>query len=161
MKGFVKNEGARSSHILKRAINPGFSISFDEAYVVVGPKSGEKKGPAFISWLRENVFNSDKWEFYKEEGVTYFDEPLSEAMKKSSKTTLARGAGKPQIKNIESSRKEKITAESIISSEIVIAKNLIDKCTNKAVLKKALAATKIYSRKEAHMRYLIARIQQI
>ena len=78
MKGFVKNEGNRGSFILKRAISPGFSITFEEAYVVVGKKSGKKRGPAFVNWLRENVFNNAKWGFYKEEGVVYFDEPLQE-----------------------------------------------------------------------------------
>jgi hypothetical protein len=161
MKGFVKNEGNRGSFILKRAINPGFSITFEEAYVVVGKKSGKKRGPTFVNWLRENVFKNDKWGFYKEEGVAYFDEPLQEAVSSSTSEGFARGAGKPQIRSPEDPHKVGITAEDIINNEIVIAKGLIDKCGDKSVLKKALAATKIRSKKEAHMRYLIARIQQI
>lgn len=158
MKGFVKNEGKRPLFILQRSINPGFSISLDEAYIVAGKKSGKKKGPLFVNWLRETYFQDSIWAFYKEDGENYFEEgDLIEAVSSSS----AQGAGKNLVRKDDAKEKGEITAQRIIDNDIVIAKQLIDKCKDRNVLKKALAASRHYSGKESHMRYILRRLEQV
>jgi hypothetical protein len=158
MKGFIRNEGERPKFILQRGISPGLSITFEEAYDIVGKKSGKRRGPTFINWLRENHFSAPTWVFYKEEGETYFE---GESLQEVASVRPARGAGKTQIRRDDSKEKEDITAQQIINSELVIAKQLIDKCKDRAVLKKALTASRHYSGKEAHMRHLIRRLEQV
>lgn len=157
MKGFVKNETDRPVFILQRVVNPGFSISFDDAYLVVGKKSGKKRGSSFVTWLRDNYFQDQGWAFYKEEGELFFEEEQREVASAGN----AQGAGKSLVRRDETQDKEAITAKRIIDSDLVIAKQLIDKCNNRAVLKKALTASKHYAGKEAHMRYLIKRLEQV
>lgn len=158
MKGFVKNGGNRPIFILQRAINPGTSISLEDAYIVVGKKSGKKQGVSFATWLRQGIFQDSIWEFYKEEGEAFFDE---EPVRKAVKTTPGAGAGKNMVRRDDDKTKKGITALQIIDSDLVIAKQLIDKCKDKSVLRKALAATKHYSGKEGHMRYLLKRVEQV
>jgi len=158
MKGFIQNDSDRPVFVLQRAVNPGFSVSFDDAYVVVGEKSGKKKGPSFVTWLKENYFQDAVWGFYKSEGEAYFEE---EAPQQTERIAAAQGAGKNMVRRDETKEKEQITAQLILESEIVVARQLIDKCKNKAVLRKALSASKQLARKEAHMRYLIKRLDQV
>ena len=158
MKGFVKNEGDRSIHVLQRAVGPGFSITFEEAYGIVGKKSEKKRGAAFVSWLRDSYFQAPFWVFYKDEGVVYFeDEPPRAAVG----SRPARGAGKSQVRRDEAHEKKTAAAIQIIEGDIVAARPLIDKCKDRAVLRTALAASKIRTGKEAHMRYLIRRLEQV
>lgn len=158
MKGFVKNEGNRPVHVLQRAIGPGFSITFEEAYEVVGKKSEKKRGSLFVNWLRETYFQAPSWVFYKDEGEVYFkDEPMRKPVSAGS----AQGAGKAQIRRDDVSEKKGAAARRIIDSEIVAARPLIDKCKDRAVLRTALAASKLRTGKEAHMRYLIRRLEQV
>ena len=158
MKGFVKNESDRTLFILQRAVNPGFSLTFDEAYVVVGKKSGKKKGPTFVNWLRENYFQNPHWAFYKDEGEAYFEE---EAIGARPRIVTAQGAGKNLVRRDDAQEDSRALAIKILDSEIVIAKSLIDKCRDRSVLKKALAASKLRAGKEAHMRHLIRRLEQV
>ena len=158
MKGFVKNESDRTLFVLQRAVNPGFSLTFDEAYVVVGEKSGKKKGPTFVNWLRETYFKNPLWAFYKDEGVVYFEE---EALGASARKGTAQGAGKNLIRRDDTQEDSRALALEILDSEIVTAKTLIDKCKDRSVLKKALAASKLRAGKEAHMRHLIRRLEQV
>ncbi len=158
MKGFVKNEGTRTVFILKRSVNPGFSISLDDAYLTVGKKSGKRRGPAFVNWLREAYFQDPMWAFYKDEGESYFEE---EPLRAVASAGPAEGAGKGLIRRDEAQEKETLTAKRILDSEIILARQLIDKCKNKSTLRRALAATKVRTGKEAHMRYLIRRLEQV
>ncbi len=158
MKGFVKNESDRTLFVLQRAINPGFSLTFDEAYVVVGKKSGKKKGSTFVNWLRENYFQDPLWAFYKDEGEAYFEE---EAIGARPRIVTAQGAGKNLVRRDDAQEDSRALAIKILDSEIVIAKSLIDKCRDRSVLKKALAASKLRAGKEAHMRHLIRRLEQV
>jgi len=158
MKGFVKNEGNRPVFILQRSINPGFSISLEDAYTVVGKKSGKKRGVSFATWLRQGVFQDSIWEFYKEEGEAFFDE---EPVREATRTVPGAGAGKNMVRRDDAKTKDAVTAQQIIESDLVIAKQLIDKCKDRTILKKALAATRHYSGKEGHMRYLLKRVEQV
>jgi hypothetical protein len=158
MKGFVKNESDRTLFVLQRAINPGFSLTFDEAYVVVGEKSGKNKGSTFVNWLRETYFQDPVWAFYKDEGESYFEE---EAIGNRPRTGTARGAGKNLVRRDDARADGRALALKILDSELVTAKALIDKCKDRSVLKKALAASKLRAGKEAHMRHLIRRLEQV
>jgi hypothetical protein len=158
MKGFVKNEGERPIHVLQRAVSPGFSITFEEAYGVVGKKSEKKRGAAFVSWLREAYFQAPFWVFYKDEGEVYFED---EPVRKLAKVRPAQGAGKSQVRRDDVREKKNVTVQRIIDSDIVAARPLIDKCKDRAILRTALATSKIRTGKEAHMRYLIRRLEQV
>ena len=158
MKGFVKNESDRTLFVLQRSINPGFSLTFDEAYVVVGEKSGKNKGSTFVNWLRETYFHDPLWAFYKDEGEDYFEEEDTGAR---TRITSAQGAGKNLIRRDDAREDSRALILKILDSEIVTAKTLIDKCRDRSVLKKALAASKLRAGKEAHMRHLIRRLEQV
>jgi len=159
MKGFVKNESDRTIFILQRSIGPGLSITLEEAYVVVGKKSKKRKGPSFAKWLRENYFRDSTWEFYKDEEEPYFEEEVS--LQETASVRAAEGAGKNLVRRDASQEKQGNLALKIINSDIVLAKPLIDKCKDRAVLRTALAASKLRAGKEAHMRYLIRRLEQV
>lgn len=158
MKGFVKNESDRTLFILQRNINPGFSLTFEDAYVVVGKKSGKKRGPTFVNWLRETYFQDPRWAFYKDEGEAYFEEGDIVA---SSRVASSQGAGKNLVRRDDAQEEGRALALKILDSEIVTARTLIDKCKDRSVLKKTLAASKLRSGKEAHMRHLIRRLEQV
>ncbi len=158
MKGFVKNESDRTLFVLQRPINPGFSLTFEEAYVVVGEKSGKNKGSTFVNWLRATYFQDPVWAFYKDEGEDYFEEEDTGARPRISS---AKGAGKNLIRRDDAREDSRALVLKILDSELVTAKNLIDKCRDRSVLKKALAASKLRAGKEAHMRHLIRRLEQV
>lgn len=163
MKGFVKNEGDKGSFVLQRSLHSGATLSFDEAYLTVGAKSGKKKGVEFVRWLRDNCLSGEKWVFYKEEGVPYFTEAESEkAEGPSAKLDIpAKGAGRVMRRHVEPTKGSEITAKTIIEAPHEQARSLIDKCKDKVVLKKALALSRHFSRKEEHMRYLMKRLEQV
>jgi hypothetical protein len=158
MKGFIKNESKKTIFVLQRAVNPGFSLTFDEAYVVVGEKSGKKRGPTFVNWLRDNYFQDSIWAFYKDEGESYFED---ESPRKVERVTSAQGAGKNLVRRDDFQEAGGNLALKIIESDIVTARTLIDKCKDRSVLKKALGASKVRANKEAHMRHLIRRLEQV
>ena len=158
MKGYIKNIGNKTAFVLQRQVHPGFSIPLEDAYKVVGKKSGKRRGITFVKWLRESYFNNPNWMIYKEKDEEYFaeDEKTEEVSSKS-----AQGAGKNLVRRDDDKTKEDVTALKIIESDIISAKQLIDKCTDKSVLRKALTASKHHSGKEAHMRHLIKRLEQV
>jgi hypothetical protein len=164
MKGFVKNEGTEAFFILQRPVSPGGKVSFEDAYVTVGKKSGKKEGVAFVRWLRDNYFAASNWVFYKEEGVPFFS---AEEAKVAMETSVGpvdpgKGAGKVMRRQAENTAKgTAITAKSIIEAPYAQAKVLIDKCADKSVLKKALAASRHFSQREDHMRHIMKRLEQI
>ena len=164
MKGFVKNEGPRGTFTLQRRLYPGSTLSFDDAYLTVGEKSGQKKGTEFVKWLRENCFPGDQWAFYKEEGVPYFTEEAAQGLKTSSEPSSApaRGAGRVMKRKQESGEKGlAITSNAIIEATFPEAQTLINKCSNKSVLKKALNLSQHFAKKDEHMRQLMKRIEQV
>lgn len=160
MKGFVRNEGDRAVFTLQRSIVPGFSITFEEAYNVVGKKSGKKRGKLFVKWLRDNVFSGNQWAFYAEEGVQFFgSEDLPK--EKPEKVAEAKGAGRKLRRKTENFTGQEITATLIIEKPYPQAKNLIEKCNDRGVLKKALSLSKLRSKREDHMRHLMRRLEQV
>ena len=163
MKGFVKNEGDRSVFILQRRLNPGSKLSFDNAYLSVGEKSGGKKGVSFVRWLRDNYLSAEQWVFYREEGIPYFSKKeLDETKDTPVKVSPpAKGAGRVMRRQENGTKGTKITASTIIEEPFNQSKLLIDKCTDKAVLKKALSLSQHFSQKEEHMRHLMRRLQQV
>ena len=163
MKGFVRNEGDRGGFILQRRLYPGAQISLDDAYLVVGKKSGKKEGPAFVKWLRENHLSDDRWAFYKEEGVPYFAKKEENAAPAAPAKRVApgKGAGKVMRRKTDNIRKASITAKDIIDPAYEEARVLIEKCSDKLVLKKALALSRHFSHKEQHMRHVLKRLEQV
>lgn len=157
MEGFVRNEGGRPVFILQRSILPGQKISFEDAYKVVGTKSKKRRGKAFVQWLREKVFADAVWGFYKSDGEKFFAEEIfaTEASKGG------KGSGINMSRRSEALQKKEQAVEQIIISPYVIAKELIEKCKEREVLKKALALSKRITGKEAHMRHLIRRLEQV
>ena len=163
MKGFVKNEGDKGIFILQRTLYPGAMLSFDEAYLSVGEKSGKKKGAPFVKWLRDNYLSATQWVFYKEDGIPYFgQEELAEMIDPPAEVALpAKGAGRVMRRNLNDAKGAAITASTIIEGPYTDAKVLIDKCADRNILKKALALSQHFSKKEEHMRHLMRRLQQV
>lgn len=163
MKGFIVNEGERASFKLKKPLPPGSKLPLDYAYLTVGEKSGKKEDLSFVKWLRENYFPGEQWGFYKEDGVPYFSSEQDPSPTRPVSTTdTARGAGKALRRQQPDLQKEnKVAAKDIIESSPEQAKILIDKCSDRMELKKALQLSKHFSKKEQHMRYLIKRIEQV
>ncbi len=163
MKGFIKNEGDRGTFILQRRLHPGSRLSFDSAYLTVGEKSGKKKGPTFVRWLRENYLSDEQWVFYKEEGVPYFakTEANIAPAPPTKKIVPAKGAGKVMRRKRDPSMGAGVTAKDIIEPAYEEARPLIEKCSDKFVLKKALTLSRHFSHKEEHMRHVMKRLEQV
>ena len=163
MKGFVKNEGERGTFILQRTLPPGATLSFEDAYLSVGKKSGKKKGISFVRWLRDNYLSETQWVFYKEEGIPYFvQKKLKEIEEKPVEPVApAKGAGTVMRRKPDGTKGTEITPNTIIEEQFDRAKVLIDKCADKNVLKKALVLSQHFSAKEEHMRHLMRRLQQV
>jgi hypothetical protein len=166
--GFVKNEGDRPRFILQRQIPQGAKVDFDSAYLSVGKKSGTEDEAEFVSWLRGNVLPGPEWGFYKEEGKPYFSTKVKDTAPDTPPPSKlpAKGAGKRMTKQKRrvkpvSGASTSVTAAQIIEADYNQATGLIDKCRERAVLKKALALTQHFSNKEKHMRYLMRRIEQV
>ena len=51
MKGYIKNIGNKTAFVLQRQVHPGFSIPLEDAYKVVGKKSGKRRGITFVKCL--------------------------------------------------------------------------------------------------------------
>ena len=163
MKGFVKNEGEKGVFTLQRRLNPGSTLSFDAAYLTVGEKSGMKKGPAFIKWLRETCLTGNQWAFYRKEGLPYFSSEENEQRKERPSEAVApsRGAGRIMRRKVTEVDKGTITPSVIIEAPFPEANVLIEKCSDKSVLKKALALSQHFSKKDEHMRHLMRRLEQV
>ncbi len=163
MKGFVRNEGEKGVFTLQRRLSPGTKLSFDDAYLTVGEKSGQKKGPSFVKWLRENCFTDSQWVFYKKEGVPYFtSEEISQAEEKPVEVLApSKGAGRIMKRKADTTNKGSITPNLIIGAPFSEAQALIEKCSDKKVLKKALTLSQHFSKKDEHMRHLMKRLEQV
>ena len=164
MKGFVKNEGKKGAFTLQRRLHPGSTLSFDDAYLTVGAKSGKKEGPAFIKWLRETCLTGNQWGFYKEDGVPYFTKETAKTLeiKPTPSSTPAKGAGRRMTRKQEGGEKgTAITPNALVEAAFPEAQALIEKCSDKTVLKKALALSQHFSKKDEHMRHLMKRLEQV
>jgi len=158
MKGFIKNEGERATYSFKRSTLPGKTISLDEVYTIVGEKSGEKKGPSFAKWLRDNHLRNGPWVMYKDEASLYFPE---EVLFEEKSHKSGGGAGVNMKRTSEYVEEDNRKVLQLIETPIEQARPIIDKCNDRNVLRKALAASKVQSRKEAHQRHLIKRLEQV
>lgn len=157
MKGFIRNEGREVAFKLRKHIVQGAELDLDYAYETVGKASGLKDGLAFVKWLRERYFPEPHWGFYKEDG----------SVLNLGKTTSSvagppgKGAGKILRRDHFDGKGTDITAETIIERPFVQAKVLIDKCSDKSVLKKALTMSRHFAGKEDYMRALMRRLEQV
>ncbi len=175
MKGFIKNETGTAFFRLQRQLPVNGILSFDNAYLSVGEKSGKNCGITFVKWLKDNYFTEEGWSFYKEEGVPFFkvkEEPVVEVThgepavvvsipKKRKRVYPAKGAGKNLTRNKDASETTKITPSAIIEAPVPQAKSLINKTKDRAVLKKALSLSKHFSHKEEHMRLVQKRLEEV
>ena len=163
MKGFVKNEGEKGVFTLQRRLSPGSTLSFDDAYLTVGEQSGKKKGPAFVKWLRETCLTGNQWAFYRKEGLPYFDSEEDEQIEEKpvSAGAPAKGAGRIMRRKVTEVDKGSITPHAIIEAPFPQAHDLIEKCSDRRVLKKALTLSQHFSKKDEHMRHLMRRLQQV
>ena len=169
MQGFVRNETGRGKFKLKKSLTPGSKLDFDYAYLVVGEKSGEPEGPSFIKWLKDNYFKNKGWVFYKKDNVLYFPDASGKEVKVSGPETLepspltvsSGGSGKRLRKKGTRARTSDITPKSIIEADFPRAKELIDKCHDRGVIKKAISLSNHFARKEEHRRNLMRRLDQV
>lgn len=182
MEGFVKNETNKAVFRLQRPLPPGGVLSLENAYLVVGEKSGKKKGPAFVKWLKENVFTEEGWAFYKSEGVPYFSQPMQISKKKASKeespsedsapdnnvveekkknVAPAKGAGRKLVRKNQHNTKTNRTAAHIIEADLPEARAIIEKTKDRATLKKALTLSNHFANKEQHRRFIEKRLQEV
>ena len=174
MKGFLKNETGKSVFKLQRPIPINGMLSFDDAYLTLGEKSGKKEGATFVKWLKENHFADEGWVFYKEEGVLFFaakkvakstpkgtePEVVELPKPKSGKIAPARGAGRKLAKE-QKVKQSAVTAGSIIEAEIPQAKEMIEKTKSRGTLKRALGLANHFSHKEEHRRLIQKRLEEV
>ncbi len=174
MKGFLKNETGKSVFKLQRPIPINGILSFDDAYLTLGEKSGKKEGVTFVKWLKENHFQAEGWVFYKEEGVLFFaakkvaktspkgEEPeVVELPKpKTEKIIPAKGAGR-KFTRAQQVKESAVTAGTIIEADIPQAKEMIEKTKSRATLKRALGLSNHFSHKEEHRRLIQRRLEEV
>ena len=166
VRGYVKNEGTAAFFKLQRQLPPAAKLSFEDAFLAVGKKSG-KDGNEFIKWLRENIFPGPDWGFYKDESTPFFSDENKQTQDVAPNAPISAdeegvGAGKVLSRQKQNSgKKADITPSNIIDAEYSHAKNLIDKCRSRDVLKKALTLSQHFSNKGEHMRYLMRRLEQV
>lgn len=166
--GFVKNESNEAFFKLQRSLPPGGKIKFSDAFLTVGKKSGFE-GKDFVRWLRENVFPGADWGFYSDDNVPFFSETGKKNPDVAPTTppvSLEAGKGAGRVERRVRSKGEtkkglEITASSIVEAEFPTAKTLIEKCKNRAVLKKALNLSQTFANKDEHMRHLMKRLEQV
>jgi hypothetical protein len=166
VRGFVKNEGDSAYFKLQRQLPPQAKLSFSAAFLATGTKSGQE-GEAFVKWLRENIFPGPEWGFYREEGIPFFSDTSAKSRDVAPEAppvsdTEGAGAGKVMSRKKSSAdRKVDITPSSIIDAEYSKAKELIETCRSKDVLKKALTLSQHFANKGEHMRHLMRRLEQV
>jgi hypothetical protein len=176
MKGFIRNETNKSVFRVQRSLPANGVLSFENAYLSVGQKSGKSRGPAFVKWLKENYFDEEGWRFYKEDGTPFFQEKskkvdkptvgeedteVSASPRKTKKVAPAKGAGKKLVKKRERASAKTLTAGSIIEADLVQAREMIGKVRDRAVLKKALSLSNHFSHKEDHRRLIQRRLEEV
>ena len=178
MRGYVKNEGTQAYFVCQRQIPPGGKVEFEDIYKSVGKKSGLEEGPAFVEWVKANVFLRGSWGYYEEEGKPLdAPAPKKAAPKKqvkkdtsgtsSKRENDAKGAGRPMKRDTRTTvdtvdvTGATVTPSAIIEAPYDQARALIEKTKDRTVLRKALRLTKHFSGKEQHMRHIVKRLEQV
>jgi hypothetical protein len=186
MRGFLKNETGKAVFKLQRGIPVNGSLSFDDAYLTLGEKSGKKEGAPFVKWLKENHFPDEDWVFYKEEDELFFP-PKKKAPVKIAETEAvaeveveatpgppevvelpkpkprkapAKGAGRKLTKE-QRVQESAVTAGTIIEADIPQAKKMIEKTKSRSTLKRALGLANHFSHKEEHRRLILRRLEEV
>jgi hypothetical protein len=180
MRGFLKNETGRSVFKLQRPLPVNGVLSFDDAYLTLGEKSGKKEGQGFVKWLKDTHFPDEGWVFYREEGVLFFPKPKQETPVKEEvkeievspdppkaprKKIAAKGAGKKLRQNANKKRSSKKSQEivpgDVINADLPQAKELLSKIKDRQVLKRALSLSNHFSNKEEHRRLINRRLEEV
>lgn len=178
MKGYIQNESTQAYFIVQRQIPPGGKVELADIYKSVGKQSGLEEDATFVAWLRTDVFTKGTWGFYdhfgkplgaKKKKAAEKTEAVASATEKSSATTSSKkgkdavGAGRVLRRDPAAAvaKGTKITPAVIIDAPYDQARTLIEKCTDKSVLKKSLALTKHFAKKEQHMRHILKRLEQV
>ena len=179
MRGYVQNTGDRAFFVLQRQLPPGGKLTLENAYKVVGKKSGvkEEQVEEFAVFLKDTALARGSWEFFEDDGTSLGVPKKKKVAKKdpapsrsteasigrtSSKVERdARGAGRNISRNRDEAMGKEITPAVIIEASYEIAGPLIEKCNDKGTLKKALNASQHFAGKEQHMRHLMKRLEQV
>ena len=170
MQGFIRNETKKAVFKLQRPLPINSSLTFDDAYLSLGEKSGKKEGDVFVKWLKENHFQDEGWVFYKEEGVPYFkssakknnpapSEPEVVELPRPKKSP-SKGAGRKLTKKARVAESA-VTAGAIIEADLPQAKEMIDKTKSRGTLKRALSLANHFSHKEEHRRLIQRRLEEV
>lgn len=170
MKGFIRNETKKAVFKIQRPLPVNSTLTFEDAYLALGEKSGKKEGDAFVKWLKENHFKDEGWVFYKEEGVPYFKAPAKQNTSTPSepevvelprpKKSPSKGAGRKLTKKARVAESA-ISAGAIIEAALPQAKEMIDKTKNRSTLKRALNLSNHFSHKEEHRRLIQKRLEEV
>jgi len=188
MRGYVQNVGTQAVFILQRQVPPGSRIKLEDAYKVVGKRSGLKSTQvvAFVDFLRTQILSRGTWAFFEDEGKA-FKPPKKKTVVKAEKVEEksekavqevaqevetpqksspksqqpARGAGKPLRRNPEDALNAGVTPAAILEAPYEQARALIEKTRSKAVLRRALTLTQHFAGKEQHMRHIIKRLERV
>jgi len=184
MRGYVQNASRQAYFVLQRQIPPGGKVQLEDAYKVVGKKSGleETQVSEFVEFLRSDVLRRGAWSFFEEEGKPFAGKNKSKKTSKSTSEEVAtnpddtrisakrtsqkagksaRGGGKALRRDSDEAQGVTVTPAAIIEAPYDHARALIEKTKDRAVLKKALSLTKHFSGKEQHMRHLLQRLEQV
>jgi hypothetical protein len=159
MRGYVQNESNQAYFIVQRQIPPGGKVELTEIYKSVGKQSGLEEDWAFYDHFGK-PFGAKKTAKKKTNEALQKETTSSTTSSKKSKD--AAGAGRTLRRDSSAVTKgAKITPATIIDAPYDQARTLIEKCTDKTVLKKSLALTKHFAKKEQHMRHIIKRLEQV
>lgn len=164
LEGFVKNEGKESFFRVQRTLVPNGKLTFEQAFLVLGKKSGTKKDAGFVRWLKANVFPEAEWVFYKAEGIPFFSLEKQEQLSESAAPvdeSPAKGAGIAMKRKSKKTLDTEITPSAIVEAEYARAQDLIEKCRDKNVLRKAMNIANHLAHKEEHRRHLLRRLEQV
>ena len=182
MQGYVQNTGSQAYFILQRQVPPGGKISLEDAFLVVGKRSGleESQVQEFVDFLKTEVLKKGHWSFFEDDGKPFgaqkvakkgsrkkepAEEPKPEVTSNrktsSKKSADARGAGRAMRRDLDESLGTGVTPAAIIEAPYEQARTLIEKTKDRMVLKKALNLTKHFSNKEQHMRHILKRLEQV
>jgi len=164
LEGFAKNEGKEGFFKLQRSIPPGGKLTFEQAYLTIGKISGTKKDESFVRWLKTNSLAGPEWVFYREEGVPFFSlEHPAEAVETPvvADTAPGKGAGIAMKRKNKKTLDSEITPSAIVEADPAHALELIEKCRDKTILRKAMNIASHLAHKEEHRRHLLRRLEQV
>ena len=137
MKGYIQNEGTQAYFVCQRQIPPGGKVSFENIYKSVGKKSGMEKTNSegiVLPLAPDQVLEFAEW---------------------IKTNVFSRGSWSYYVTGTTA------TAVSIIEAPYEEARGLIEKTSDRTVLKKALRAAQHFSHKDQHLRHLMKRLEQV